>query len=130
MTAEVRDLIERWVRAIQARNLDGVLADHLDDVVQYDVPPPHDGVRGIDAYRETWPPFFEWLAQGAVLELVDLNVIAGEDVAFAYGLLRCGTPDDLAAHPDRRLRMTIGLRKHDGRWAIAHEHHSFAAETV
>jgi hypothetical protein len=26
----------------------------------FDVPPPHESVRGIDAYRETWPQFFEW----------------------------------------------------------------------
>jgi hypothetical protein len=28
------------------------------------VPPPYEGVRGIDAYRDTWPPFFEWQAKG------------------------------------------------------------------
>jgi hypothetical protein len=24
------------------------------------------------------------------------------------------------------LRLTLGLRKEDGRWVVAHEHHSFA----
>jgi ketosteroid isomerase-like protein len=28
-------------------------------------------------------------------------------------------------HPGRRLRLTIGLRKDDGRWVVTHEHHSF-----
>ena len=28
--------------------------------------------------------------------------------------------------PDRRLRLTIGLRRHDDRWVVTHEHHSFA----
>ncbi len=28
-------------------------------------------------------------------------------------------------NPDNRLRVTVGLRKVDGRWVIAHEHHSF-----
>lgn len=27
--------------------------------------------------------------------------------------------------PDFRLRITLGLRRDDGRWVIAHEHHSF-----
>jgi ketosteroid isomerase-like protein len=40
-------------------------------------------------------------------------------------LLHCGEPDELAAHPENRLRLTMGLRKVDGRWLIAHEHHSF-----
>ena len=31
--------------------------------------------------------------------------------------------------PDRRLRLTIGLRKVDGRWTVTHEHHSFPDST-
>jgi ketosteroid isomerase-like protein len=91
----------------------------------FDVPPPYDGIRGIDAYRESWPPFFEWQRQGADFEIVELDVTVGADVAFAYALVRCGTPEEFAANPDNRLRMTIGLRKRDGRWVVTHEHHSF-----
>jgi uncharacterized protein (TIGR02246 family) len=118
-------LIERWVAAVQANDLDGVLADHADDIVMFDVPPPQDGVRGLDAYRATWPPFFTWIRSGAVFALVSTEVTAGADIAYAHLLLRCGTPGDLARHPDHRLRITLGLRKQDGRWLIAHEHHSF-----
>jgi ketosteroid isomerase-like protein len=91
----------------------------------FDVPPPDDGVRGIDAYRDCWPPFFEWQRQGAVFDLVELDVVAGADVAYARALLRCGTPEELAKEPDRRLRLTLGLRREAGRWVVAHEHHSF-----
>jgi len=41
-------------------------------------------------------------------------------------LLRCGTEDELSARPEKRLRLTVGLRKQQGRWVVAHEHHSFA----
>jgi ketosteroid isomerase-like protein len=91
----------------------------------YDVPPPHDGVRGIDDYRTTWPGFFEWQRRGATFEIVELDVTAGEDVAFAYALLRCGTQEEQEANPPNRLRLTIGLRKQEGRWLVTHEHHSF-----
>jgi len=121
----IRQLVERWARAVHVGDLDGVVTDHADDVVMFDVPPPDDGVRGIDAYREVWPPFFEWQRQGAVFDLVELAVTAGGDVAFAVALLRCGTPEELAADPARRLRLTLGLRRQDGRWIVAHEHHSF-----
>ncbi|TDC33132.1 SgcJ/EcaC family oxidoreductase [Micromonospora sp. 15K316] len=121
----VTELIERWAAAIRAGDLPGVLADHADDIVMFDVPPPQDGVRGIDAYRDSWPPFFRWLADGAIFEIVDLQVTAGVDVAFAHVLLRCGSPEDLARRPDHRLRITLGLRKEAGRWVVAHEHHSF-----
>jgi ketosteroid isomerase-like protein len=58
-------------------------------------------------------------------EIVSLEVTAGSDVAFAHALLRCDRPEALAAHPDHRLRLTIGLRKTDSRWQVTHEHHSF-----
>jgi len=122
----IRALIEKWAAAVHRGDMDGVLAEHAEDIVMFDVPPPHDGVRGIDAYRDTWPPFFEWQARGASFELVSLEVTAGDDVAYADALLLCGTPQDLAGHPESRLRLTVGLRKEDGRWVVAHEHHSFA----
>jgi uncharacterized protein (TIGR02246 family) len=124
---EVRELILRWAEAVHTGELNTVLADHDRDIVMFDVPPPYNGVRGIDAYRDSWPPFFEFQRQGGSFEIVELDVTAGVDVAFAYALLRCGKPEELAANPDNRLRLTIGLRKRDDRWVVTHEHHSFCS---
>ncbi len=121
----IRDLVHRWARAVHAGDLDGVLADHTEDVVPFDVPPPEDGVRGLDGYRETWPAFFQWQRSGAAFEVVELSVTAGADVAWAYALLRCGSEAELAEHAGHRLRLTLGLRREGGRWRVAHEHHSF-----
>ena len=122
---QIRALIEGWARAVHEGDLEGVLADHGEEIVMFDVPPPDEGVIGIDAYRETWPPFFEWQAQGASFEIVTLDITAGDEVAFAYALLRCGSSADLVEHPERRLRLTLGLKKVDDRWVVVHEHHSF-----
>jgi len=122
---EIRELIEGWAIAVHKGDLGGVLADHADDIVMFDVPPPEQGVRGRDAYRETWPGFFERQASGAVFEIVELEVRAGEDVAFAWALLRCGTDEEFEDDPDRRSRLTIGLQRINGRWTVEHEHHSF-----
>jgi uncharacterized protein (TIGR02246 family) len=126
---QIRDLIERWAIAVTDADLETVLADHDPDIVMFDVPPPNVGVRGIEAYRETWPPFFTWLASGAVFQIESLEVTAGADVAFAFALLRCGRPDEFARDPERRLRLTVGLRKVDDRWTVAHEHHSYPDAT-
>jgi ketosteroid isomerase-like protein len=123
---QIRTLIERWATAVADGDLDAVLVDHDPHIVMFDVPPPDAGVRGIDAYRDTWPGFFQWLAAGAVFQIETLDVTAGTDVAFAYALLRCGTPEELARKPELRLRLTIGLRKVGDRWTVLHEHHSFA----
>ena len=121
----IETLIRTWAHAVHTGDIDGVLADHAEGIVMFDVPPPDNGVRGLGAYRETWPPFFDYQASGAVFEILELDVTAGDDVAFAWALLRCDTADGLAAHPDRRLRLTLGLRRDDGRWVVTHEHHSF-----
>lgn len=125
-TTQIRILIEQWAAAVHRGDMAAVLADHADDIVMFDVPPPQNGVRGVAAYRETWPTFFGWQAQGASFEIASLEVTAGADVAYAHVLLRCGTPEHLAADPEKRLRLTVGLRRENGRWVVAHEHHSFA----
>ena len=126
---QIRGLIERWATAVHDGDMPAVLADHAPDIVMFDVPPPEQGVRGINAYRQTWPEFFEWQASGALFEIESLDVTAGADVAFAFALLRCSTPEQLKRTPEQRLRLTIGLRKADGRWTVTHEHHSFADAT-
>jgi uncharacterized protein (TIGR02246 family) len=121
MTAAIETLIRDWAAAVHRGDLPGVLAHHADDVVMFDVPPPQDGVRGLDAYAAVWPDFFRWQAGGAVFEIVSLEVTEGADVAYAFALLRCGEPPV----GDGRLRVSFGLRRVDGEWLIAHEHHSF-----
>ncbi len=122
----IRKLVQGWATAVHKGDMDGVVADHADDIVMFDVPPPYEGVRGIEAYRDAWPEFFDYQAQGARFDLVELDVTAGTDVAYAYALLICGTPDEIAAQPAQRLRLTLGLRKSGDRWTVAHEHHSFS----
>jgi uncharacterized protein (TIGR02246 family) len=123
---QIRELIERWAAAAHDGDMAAVLADHAPGIVMFDVPPPEQGVRGIEAYRDSWPGFFEWQASGAVFEIESLDVTAGADVAFAFALLRCGTPADFERNPEQRLRLTVGLRKMHDRWLVTHEHHSFA----
>ena len=124
---EIRELITRWADAVHAGDLDAVVEHHDSDIVMFDVPPPYQGVRGLAAYRDAWPLFFEWQLQGAIFEIVELDVTVGDGVAFAWALLLCGKPEDFKVNPDNRLRLTLGLVKRDGRWLVKHEHHSFVS---
>jgi uncharacterized protein (TIGR02246 family) len=124
-TEQIRELIQRWADAVHRGELETVVADHADDILMFDVPPPYEGIRGLDAYRHAWPPFFDWQASGASFEIVELDVTAGSDVAYATALVRCGTTEDFRTNPDNLLRLTLGLRRQAGRWVVAHEHHSF-----
>jgi uncharacterized protein (TIGR02246 family) len=115
----IRGIIENWAAAVRAVDMDGILANHTGDILMYDVPEPLFS-RGMDAYRATWELFFKYSKGGpGSFDIVELAVTAGSDVAFATAILEIvGT----------RLRLTIGLRKENGRWLIAHEHHSYAAK--
>lgn len=119
---DIRKLIETWARAVHEGDLGQVTAHHTDDIVMFDVPPPYEGVRGLEAYRASWPGFFEWQRSGAVFDIEELHVVEGADVAFAFAVARCADAGDTSPV---RLRLTFGLTKTDGAWQIAHEHHSF-----
>jgi ketosteroid isomerase-like protein len=54
---EIRDLIERWAKAVRMKNLDGIMAHHSSEILMFDVPPPFES-KGIEAYRKTWDLFY------------------------------------------------------------------------
>jgi uncharacterized protein (TIGR02246 family) len=127
--AEIRALIERWANAVQNQDIETIVAHHSSDLLMFDVPPPNE-LRGIDAYRDSWAPFFDHFKDGGVFAIERLDVMAGDRVAFATALLRCGTEEELRKDPTTRLRLTIGLRKEHDRWMVAHEHHSYPFNPV
>jgi uncharacterized protein (TIGR02246 family) len=112
----IRRIIEGWAKAVRAKDINGVIAHHTDDVVMYDVPPPI-AVRGISAYRETWPPFFEALTEGeAAFDIVELQITTGDTVAFESALLRLRFEGRAGQGP--RAASAIDDRLAEGRWRL------------
>jgi ketosteroid isomerase-like protein len=125
----IEHMIRDWAKAAHSGPVEDLLLHHAEDIVMFDVPPPHQGVRGLDAYRATWPGFIEWQDSGASFDIEELVITEGTDVAFAWALIRCGTAEGFDAEPDRRLRLTVGFRRDGQQWVVTHEHHSFADTT-
>lgn len=121
---EIRSLVENWAHAVRAQDLHGVLRQHADDILMFDVPLPVQ-LRGIDDYRDSWELFFRSVPKPIVFSLSELSITAGNNVAFAHGLIRCQADDDGRAE-DLAIRLTVCLRKVDGDWTVTHEHHSEA----
>jgi uncharacterized protein (TIGR02246 family) len=123
--SRIRALIEGWADAVRRHDLPGILAHHAQDIVMFDVPPPLQS-RGMDAYRKTWDLFFKYHTPSQAFDIEELAITAGEDVAFAIALMRCGSAT-FSGPPEKGgflFRLTIGLRNIDGDWRITHEHHS------
>ena len=124
--AAIRDLIEKWAKAVQNKNFDGILANHSPDILMFDVPPPIQS-KGIDAYKETWDLFFGWYRDDPAFDIQEMNITAGNDVAFVTALMRCaGTLAD-GEESELDFRLTVGLRKIGDQWIVMHEHHSLPA---
>jgi ketosteroid isomerase-like protein len=122
---QVSDLIQNWAKAVRQKNMDAIMAFHSENLVMYDVPEPFQSV-GLDAYRRTWDIFFKYTKPG-VFDIHELNIVAGEEVAFAYGRMQCADKTDRKDYIPLDFRITIGLKKIKGQWIILHEHHSIPA---
>src|SRR5215471_9575544 len=124
--AVIRELVENWARAVRAKDLDGILANHSIDILMFDVPPPMQS-KGIEAYRKTWNLFFSWSDEPVVFDIKDIDITAGVDVAFVAALMRCAGTEKKGERIELEFRLTIGLRKIEGQWMVLHEHHSIPA---
>ena len=124
--AAIRRLIEGWAKAVRARDFDGILAGHSPDILMFDVPPPLES-RGIEAYRATWDLFYSSQPEPIAVDIQQIEIVAGSDVAFVAALMRCAETGKNGERVPLDFRLTIGLRKINGRWTILHEHHSVPA---
>lgn len=112
----LRELIEGWARAVREGDLNRVVEPHTGDIVLFDVAAPVQH-RGLAAYREAFAPFLDG-GPHQLFELGELRLTIGSNVAFAHALLRIEKEQDFA------VRLTLAFVKEQGRWSIAHEHHS------
>ena len=125
--ADLRVLIERWAKAVREENMAGIRAGHDSDILMFDVPPPL-FTRGLDKYMATWDRFLSWSEKPVAFDLNDVQITAGNDVAFATAIGRCSGRDRSGKREQLEFRLTVGLRKIGGAWRVVHEHHSLPAE--
>ncbi len=124
--AAIRELVEDWARAVRAKDLKGILANHSPEMLMFDVPPPLES-KGIDAYRKSWDLFFSWSDDPVVFDFNEMEITAGNDVAYVTALMRCAGTETKGERIKLEFRLTIGLRKIGGQWIVMHEHHSIPA---
>jgi ketosteroid isomerase-like protein len=125
---QIKTIVETWAEAVRRHDLPGILSHHEQNIVMFDVPPPLQS-RGMDEYRKSWDLFFKYHQPSQAFDIEELTITAGEDVAFAVAIMRCGS-GTFSGPPEQGgflFRLTIGLRKIEGNWLIAHEHHSVPA---
>ena len=119
----IRALIDGRVAALEAGDGSAAVASLAPDIVAFEVAGPlaMPSDQVIDATAtEAWLRTFDGPIR---IEIADLAVHVGGDIAFAHSLNRLvasrgGQPIDLW------MRSTLGFRRVDGQWPIVHAHTS------
>jgi ketosteroid isomerase-like protein len=121
---QIREIIERWAEATRAGNKDQEQLNHAPDALIFDALPPLKYDSAADyrqSFDEWWPDTAE--DQG-LYELQDLQITAGEDVAYAHALVRCGGARPDGSTFEDLVRVTHCLRNTGEGWRVAHSHTS------
>jgi ketosteroid isomerase-like protein len=85
--AAIRELIDRFAKAIRAKDVNGVMSVFAPEIVSFDIVPPLQAV-GTETFVKHWQEFFESYQNSIHVEFPDLSITAGDDVAFSYCLHR------------------------------------------
>jgi ketosteroid isomerase-like protein len=115
--------LDDWVQALRSRDADAITSRQAPGVVSFDVVNPLQYVGSDETRRRAE----EWLSsfQGSVgLEMRELSVTVGDDVAFAHSLNRVSGRMADGQAIGMWLRSTVCLRKIDGQWTVTHQHSS------
>ena len=121
--AEIRRLLDDLTQAVRDRDAERSLARYAPDVLAFDLVEPlqHEGSKSLGSRLEDWLSSF---AEPIGYELRDLDVVVGEDVAYAHSLNHVKGTTTGGDELDMWWRATLGLRKRDGEWQVSHSHTS------
>ncbi len=121
--AQIRGLLERWAKAFHDRDITGIMAmyEPSEALVAYDIVPPLK-YQGYAAYKKDYETFLAQYKGPVDIEYRDIRVVAGTDVAYAYGLERISGTLTNGQASTMWVRFTSGFRKIGGRWFDTHDH--------
>jgi ketosteroid isomerase-like protein len=125
---QIRELIEARAAVLKTGDVETMVSYYAPEVVQFSLAPPlqqSTNARNPESLRG-WIATFE---APPSREVTQVEITAGPDVAFATSIdWLSATPKGMTDSFRLWYRVTLGLRKIDGRWLITHEHQSVPFE--
>lgn len=117
----IRARLTAWARAIETKDLDGIVAHYTPDTVLFDAIPPYRTV-GQEAIRRIWASCLPFFPERFTTELRDVVVQVAGEVGWVHFLLHFSpTPADDPCG-QTWMRCTAGYRRRGGAWVVEHEH--------
>lgn len=128
--AAVRTMFDDCRTAVAAHDIARLMHHYTDDLVAFDAIGPL-RFEGRAAYEAHWHRCLAMCPGTMIFDMHDLTLSLGEAVGFGHYLVRCGMTAEDGTEQAGWMRCSVGLRKSDGQWRIAHEHFSapFEPET-
>jgi ketosteroid isomerase-like protein len=126
--ALIRQRVEDLVKALRAKDIDGLMSLYASDLVSFDLAPPLHSF-GAAGKRRAWQEAFAAFSGPIAYEVRDLNVTTNGELAFVHSLNHVDAT--LATgHIDMWLRWTACFRQIDGVWLVVHDHVSVPIDPV
>ena len=118
---QIRQWMNDFKRAFEARDTNAVMALYTPDVVAYDVTPPPQYI-GKERYTHDFATYFAGYKGPLALEFRDCHISAGGDLAIVFCLIHVTGTLTTGKATSISLRNTIALRRVNGRWLDFHDH--------
>jgi ketosteroid isomerase-like protein len=122
--AEIRTVLEARVEAMRRKDAAAAIALLAPDITAFEMAPPL-ALKGEAARDEAGlAAWFAMFDGGVEVELRDLVIETGGDVAIAHSLNRLVATRKDGVAVDFWMRSTLGFRRIEGAWKISHGHTS------
>jgi ketosteroid isomerase-like protein len=125
--ALIRQRVQDLVKALRAKNIDGIISIYAPNMVSFDIVPPLRYV-GADHKRRAWQEVFAVFTGPFAYEVRDLNVTTHGDLAFVHSLNHVNGTRASGRMTDLWLRWTVCFRRIDDVWLVVHDHVSVPAD--
>lgn len=128
--ALIRQRVEDAVKALNAKDIDGLMSLYAPDIVSFDIAPHFGALRyvGADNKRRAWQEALATFTGSFAYEVHDLTVTTHGELAFAHSLNHVKATLASGHVTDMWLRWTACLRRIDGVWLVVHDHVSVPAD--
>jgi ketosteroid isomerase-like protein len=125
--ALIRQRVEDGVKAIRAKDIDGVMSLYAPDIVSFDVNPPL-RYAGNDKKRRAWLEFFATFTGPVSYDVRDMNVTTDGELAFVHSLNHVKGTLASGRITELWVRWTACFRRIDDVWLVLHDHVSVPAD--
>jgi len=120
----IRELIDDLVTAVRAKETNGVISLFATDPVMFLLAPPLQSKSDQVSGRKNIQEWFDSFQSEIGYEIRDLEITAGDTAAFCHNLLHISGNRANGEVTDIWVRETLGFRKINNEWKIAHQHQS------